>query len=111
MGLDQYIYAINNNNGKQQEIYYWRKHYHLHKWIEDLYKSKHDRDIDIYMDIFLDKNDIQKFENDVNNNMSGYVDDFFGEYDQYYKELDLEFIKIAYQYLNKNFYIYYSASW
>lgn len=111
MGLDQYIYAINNNNGEKQEIYYWRKNYHLHKWIEDLYKSKHNRDIDIYDDIFLEEEDIEKFKNDVNNNMSGDINNFFGEYDQYDKNLDLEFIEIAYKYLNNNFQIYYSASW
>ena len=50
MGLDMYAFAVHPGNAKgdfeisdeapKEEFQYWRKHYALHSWMENLYRAK-----------------------------------------------------------------------
>lgn len=111
--LDSWVFDIENNQRK--EVYYWRKHYGLHKWMRDLWemKSKNPKNLKefanaietknleefhcVYLNLVLE--DIEQYENDIKN----------VEYDR--KEEDLEFIQKAKKELNNGRELFYYSQY
>jgi hypothetical protein len=91
MGLDQHILLLSRTDymkyrkkdipeGQQVDFLeydhdyagdkyaYWRKNYKLHRWMHDLYNEKHGLDIFNTNPIILEKSDIERLLEDINNN-------------------------------------------
>lgn len=123
MGLDQFAFAI-DNNGKKEELAYWRKHPNLQGWMENLWESKgrpglpEDSEPSMMGDfncipVELNADDIDDLEDAVRGsglpNTCGF---FFGDNsDDYYKEKDLEFIEKARKALDNGLTVTYDSWW
>lgn len=113
MGLDQYLYATSNSNDDEDQIElgYRRKHFDLQDWMCRLWCSKVYPDSDYKYDEFngveleLTKEDIDKLEHDILNNLLTY------ESADWYKDNDLEFITQARSVLADGYRIFYNSSW
>ena len=81
MGLDQYAYKIINyipessigfehdfHKKTYEELYYWRKNYNLHTWMEELYVSKGGTDEFNCKVLLLTMDDIKNLEQWLNEN-------------------------------------------
>jgi hypothetical protein len=121
MGLDQYAYKIINyipessigfeadfHKQKYEELYYWRKNYNLHTWMEELYVAKGGRHEFNCKVLLLTMDDIKNLERWLNEN-----NDRENE-NEYYDEEDenaLTFCQLAIDAINNGYTIIYDSWW
>lgn len=100
-----------------RELAYWRKHPNLHGWMERLWMEKNPGDHLATsfngVEIELNWEDIERLEQDVlSGNLPKTKGFFFGEgSDDYYRDIDLEFIKNAKAELFMGLKVFYNSSW
>ena len=150
MGLDMYAYAasragqdsewwagakldkdskefVNPVLTKPRELAYWRKHPHLHGWMEKLWRTKKytvqsldasetvDADSDMFNSIELEltREDIDQLEQDILNEQLPDTQGFFfgNDASEYYRQQDLEFIRQARAELFLGLRVFYNSSW
>tara|TARA_Y100001938_G_C7978190_1_gene372938 strand:+ start:419 stop:826 length:408 start_codon:yes stop_codon:yes gene_type:complete len=135
MGLDMYasrkapVILINSKksndklnksveNTSSQEIAYWRKHNRLHGWMEQLWREKTGEEgVFNCEELELELIDITNLEKAIlNDELPQTQGFFFGEdsyedYEKYYKEGDLEFIKKARQAIMEGDDVVYNSWW
>lgn len=135
MGLDMYSYSVNKNDveidkdnncltikdydtARYEQIYYWRKHNALHKWMENLYVSRNGKEEFNCVKIILNESDLLKLKDDVLNDRLISTNGFlFGESNkyndkEYYEERkkdDLEFIELALNEIDDDTIVYYDS--
>jgi hypothetical protein len=99
MGLDQSAFTT-DKSGNVVEIAYWRKHPNLQGWMANLYREK-EGGVEEFngIGLELDKDDINRLEKAITNNVLPYsIGFFYGEpKDHFYKNQDLEFCKDAHK--------------
>ena len=129
MGLDQYAYSrpvgVESDGGENnEEIAYWRKHNRLHGYMESLYQDKGNElgqqafgnDFNC-VELELTLSDIEQleafieFKNLPETNGFFFGGDSYEEYDEYYKEDDLNFIANARQALADGKQVFYNSWW
>ena len=95
MGLDMHAHRV-----QKEEVAYWRKHNMLHGWMEQLWNSRGHEGTFNCVTLELYEEDIDQLEKDIENfNLPETKGFFFGggytkeEYEEYYKDDDLAFIK------------------
>jgi hypothetical protein len=122
MGLDQYAYVRTvrpekdvdfDEEGEQEELYYWRKHANLQGWMEDLYRKKGgEKESFNCVPVLLTLEDIERLEETTKqDNMPHTTGFFFGES---YPEDDLatlEFCKKARKAIQAGKFVFYSSWW
>jgi hypothetical protein len=142
MGLDMYAYTasragqnrefydhaefdlttldyVNPKVTKPMEIAYWRKHPHLHGWMEQLWHSRrqpglqHPDQVFNGIELELFREDIDRLEQDI---LVGILPEtsgfFFGnDASEYYRSQDLEFVKKARAELFLGLRVFYNSSW
>lgn len=137
MGLDQYAFAVmphrdntdfswawsRDDEGRVNELAYWRKHPNLQGWMESLYRDKRaasgepldegDWDSFNVVPLRLTAADIDELERAV---LGGELPEttgfFFGEdSDDEYREADLEFVSDARTAMRQDMEIYYYSWW
>ena len=70
MGLDMYVFTTSGPVDRplafscKTALHYWRKHYSLHRWMYDLYRSKGGCDVDLFV-VPLAVEDIERLEHAV----------------------------------------------
>lgn len=140
MGLDQYVYILNqdehtgwerdedneyDDNAYRQEDFYWRKHNRLEGFMAELYYSKGNPPTDEEgwstfncTPLELTADDIEKLAEAIENkNLPETQGFFFGsdsysEYEEWgYKEKDLEFIEAARKAIKNGKRVWYVSSW
>ena len=150
MGLDMYAYTasragqsaewwasakldpdlgdfVNTQVSRPVEIAYWRKHPHLHGWMEQLWRTKKytvqpldasetgwaDSDIFNGVEIELFREDIDQLEQDIQDGQLPQTQGFFfgDDASEYYRLQDLEFIKNARAELFLGLRVFYNSSW
>ena len=142
MGLDMYAYTasrpgqseewwanaeldndlnefVNSRLSRPVEIAYWRKHPHLHGWMEQLWHSRqqpglqHPDQIFNGIELELFREDIDRLEQDI---LDGLLPEtqgfFFGDNaSDYYRDKDLEFCRQARADLFLGLRVFYNSSW
>ena len=109
------------------EIAYWRKHPHLHGWMEQLWRTKKytvqtldaletvDPDSDIFngVELELTREDIDRLEQDIQDGLLPETQGFFfgDNASDYYREQDLEFCRQARADLFLGLHVFYNSSW
>jgi hypothetical protein len=139
MGLDMYAYTasragqsaewwanaqldpdlgdfVNTDVSRPVEIAYWRKHPHLHGWMEQLWESRSTPGLDevfngIELELF--REDIDQLEQDIQDGLLPETRGFFfgDDASEYYRLQDLEFIKHARAELFLGLRVFYNSSW
>jgi len=116
MGLD--MYASRRAPRISNELAYWRKHNRLHGWMEQLWREKTGNEsVFNCEEVILELEDITNLEKDILNKelpeSEGFFfgDDSYEEYEEYYKEDDLKFIKEAKQAIEEGDEVVYSSWW
>ena len=108
---------ISVENTSSQEIAYWRKHNRLHGWMEQLWVERGNEGSFNCEELMLELIDITNLEKAIlNNELPETEGFFFGEdsyedYEKYYKEGDLEFIKKARQAIMEGDEVIYNSWW
>ena len=129
MGLDQYAYArpvgVESDGGNNnEELAYWRKHNRLHGWMEDLYRDRgnsvsHEafgNDFNC-VEVELTESDIEQLEAHIEQKSlpetGGFFfgNDSYAEYEEYYKEDDLNFVSNARQAIEDGKKVFYNSWW
>ena len=123
MGLDQYAYKIINyipessigfendfHKKTYEELYYWRKNYNLHTWMEELYVSKGGTDEFNCKVLLLTMDDIKNLEQWLNENKDEEDED---EDEHEENEITLSFCELAIDAINNGYTIIYNScnSW
>jgi len=139
MGLDMYAYTasrpgqssewwadaeldhdtkdfINPRLSRPVEIAYWRKHPHLHGWMEQLWQSRVNPDPDAVfngVELELFREDIDRLEQDIHAGILPETRGFFfgDDASEYYRSQDLEFVKNARAELFLGLRVFYNSSW
>ena len=138
MGLDQYAYTADglkvDENGhadviNSEEIAYWRKHNRLQGWMEQLWNDKgrphatHEEGANPFGTSFncvpveLTLTDLEQLEAHIVQrtlpSTQGFFfgDDSYEEYEEHYKEQDLEFIENARKAIEDGKKVYYNCWW
>ena len=123
MGLDQFIYFLNENEqaqDKENEDFYYRKHNRLHGWMESLYRSKGgDKEEFNCVNVELTVEDIKRLEKDIESSELPATTGFFFGRDSYndykseygYYEKDKQFIEAALEALKEGRKVIYSSWW
>ena len=128
MGLDQYAYANTSEESEQEELAYWRKHNRLHGWMEQLWEDKGRPNFKKGIDeqpmgdfncvpVELGLCDLEQLEAVIVNKALPETEGFFfghdsyEEYEEYYKEDDLEFIEKARKAIADGKKVYYDSWW
>jgi len=118
MGLDQYAHVRLDTKDEtghwmREELAYWRKHPHLHGFMEYLYHKKGGTDEFNCVDVELDSADIDALETSVQGDELPETGGFFFGDDSscHYKESDLEFCKNARKALEDGQTVVYSSWW
>lgn len=129
MGLDMYAYSVDIENvvndfdfkegERRTELAYWRKHRHLHNYMERLYREKGgDAESFNCIPLRLTLEDIDELEEAIKSNeicQHSNPGFFFGSGDCYdfpeEKERDLNFIAEARQAIGENKAVYYDSWW
>ena len=139
MGLDMYAYTasragqssewwagadldkdlnefVNPGLSKPREIAYWRKHPHLHGWMEQLWQSRGNSDaVDVFNGVELElfREDIDRLEQDIQTGILPETRGFFfgDDASEYYRSQDLEFVKNARAELFLGLRVFYNSSW
>ena len=99
---------------KPREIAYWRKHPNLHGWMENLAERKGLKYNTFNgVELELTWEDLEELEKDINSQVLPSTQGFFfGENaDDYYREEDLQFIRIAKAELIVGLKVFYNSSW
>lgn len=139
MGLDMYAYTasragqsaewwanaqldqdlgdfVNTGVSRPVEIAYWRKHPHLHGWMEQLWESRSTPGPDevfngIELELF--REDIDRLEQDIQDGLLPETRGFFfgDDASEYYRLQDIEFIKNARAELFLGLRVFYNSSW
>jgi hypothetical protein len=137
MGLDQYAYAaakagaqnawyegatfdemqkdyVNPNANRPLELAYWRKHPNLQGWMEQLAQQK-GLEYKTFngVELELTREDLDRLEQDI---LAGALPTtrgfFFGDNsDEYYRDRDLEFVRLARAELFMGLRVFYNSSW
>ena len=131
MGLDMYAYVAKKEGQmrdyyesydyetdsgpveKPREIAYWRKHPNLHGWMHKLWNERgHDGDFN-GDELELTFEDLDRLEYVVKHKeLPGTSGFFFGnDSDDYYRDQDLEFIRMARSELTQGMRVFYNSSW
>lgn len=127
MGLDMYAYAVpeefatdvtdvqfpeNIKIGKE-DLFYWRKHYGLHNWMEDLYRSRGGKAESFNcVNVRLDEDDLNELKKAL---LSG--ESSFSEYREATAEVDeniandLSFIVAAKNAIDRGLAVFYDSWW
>jgi hypothetical protein len=129
MGLDMYAYEVSplmvvddfkfneDKFTKVVELKYWRKHRHLHNWMEMLYREKGGTEKDFNcIPLRLTLEDLNNLEKEI---ISGKIffrgkSGFFfgsGEYDDYARNDDLNFVYDAKRAIASGNAVYYNSWW
>ena len=139
MGLDMYAYTASRSGQKDEwwtnaqldpdlgdfvntgvsrpvEIAYWRKHPHLHGWMEQLWQGRSNPGPDAVfngIELELSREDIDRLEQDI---LHGQLPEtqgfFFGDNaSDHYRQQDLEFVKNARAELFLGLRVFYNSSW
>ena len=139
MGLDMYAYTasragqssewwanaqldpdlgdfVNTGVSRPVEIAYWRKHPHLHGWMEQLWQGRSNPGPDAVfngIELELSREDIDRLEQDI---LHGQLPEtqgfFFGDNaSDHYRQQDLEFVKNARAELFIGLRVFYNSSW
>lgn len=127
MGLDQYAYRIprylriNNltfDNGGMDyfhgfDFHYWRKHYCLDRWMEDLYRRKGGKNEFNCNFVELTRQDLDRLISDIKSKNLDYEKDEYCSDEELQRDIkdDLEFCIKAIDYINQGYCIYYSNWW
>jgi hypothetical protein len=139
MGLDMYAYTasragqsaewwasadldkdlnefVNPGLTKPREIAYWRKHPHLHGWMEQLWQSRSNSGaVDVFNGVELElfREDIDRLEQDIQTGILPKTRGFFfgDDASEYYRSQDLEFVKNARAELFLGLRVFYNSSW
>ena len=139
MGLDMYAYTaskpgqsaewwagadldkdlnefVNPGLTKPREIAYWRKHPHLHGWMEQLWQSQGKSGaVDVFNGVELElfREDIDRLEQDIQTGILPETRGFFfgDDASEYYRSQDLEFVKQARAELFLGLRVFYNSSW
>ena len=113
MGLDQRAFT-----GEDTKICKWRKHNRLQGWMEELWRKKTCNEGEFNLeDLELEIEDIEKLEKDIMDKklpVTGgffFGEDSYVEYEKWYLENDLDFIKKAKEILSSGQRIFYSSWW
>ena len=113
MGLDQRVFTREDGN-----IFDWRKHNRLQGWMEELWRTKTDNKDEFNLEeLELEIEDIEKLEQDIIDKKlpvtKGFFfgEDSYVEYEKWYLEHDLKFIKVAKETLKDGQRIFYSSWW
>ncbi len=107
---------VNTHVSRPVEIAYWRKHPHLHGWMEQLWQSRSYPGPDAVfngIELELLREDIDRLEQDI---MDGQLPEtqgfFFGDNASYhYREQDLLFVRHARAELFLGLRVFYNSSW
>ena len=107
---------VNPSLSRPVEIAYWRKHPHLHGWMEQLWQSKSNPGPDAVfngIELELFREDIDRLEQDILDGMLPETQGFFfgDNASDYYREQDLEFVKNARAELFLGLRVFYNSSW
>ena len=110
MGLDQYAYHRRRGDlpEHKEEICYWRKHNRLEGWMEELYRRKTGDMEESFncKELELTVEDLDQLEATIlDRNLPAtkgffFGDDSYTDYEEGYKETDLEFIQKSKDALN-----------
>ena len=129
MGLDMYAWRVKaedaigdfeiarneDETGKVEEMFYWRKHHDLHGWMERLYRAKGGtKESFNCVSVRLTMEDLQSLEHDVLNNKLPETQGFFfgtNPPDQYSMEQDMKFIAEAKTAIAMGDAVYYDSWW
>ena len=121
MGLDLYAYktktpipAIQFKEPEDAiEIHYWRKHYNLYEWMQQLYQAKGGKDEDFNLSTLrLDPADIDTLEKAVlENSLPDTTGSLFGETNSDYAEYNLRFIATAREAFAQGYRVYFLGWW
>ena len=139
MGLDMYAYTasragqnrefyehaefdltvldyVNPAVNRPVEIAYWRKHPHLHGWMEQLWHSRSNPGPDAVfngIELELFREDIDRLEQDIQDGQLPETRGFFfgDDASEYYRLQDIEFIKNARAELFLGLRVFYNSSW
>ena len=142
MGLDMYAYTasragqkdewwtnaqldpdlgdfVNTGVSRPVEIAYWRKHPHLHGWMEQLWHSRkqpglqHPDQVFNGIELELFREDIDRLEQDIQDGQLPETRGFFfgDDASEHYRLQDLEFIKNARAELFLGLRVFYNSSW
>jgi len=119
MGLDMYAYVAPRENtnwddSSRQELAYWRKHPHLHRWMERLAEQK-GLEYDTFNGVELELTwaDIEQLQQAVSQGQLPPAQGFFwgNDADDYYRDADLEFVQKARAELFMGLKVFYNSSW
>ena len=129
MGLDQYAYKRDADEDEDGNITIaeWRKHNRLQGWMEDLWEDKgrpnfkgsHEDSLGDFNcePVELTLSDVEQLEAHITNKTLPETGGFFfgadsyEEYEEYYKETDLQFVEDAREALGEGKKIFYSSWW
>lgn len=129
MGLDQYASRRlpEEDSDGNVEIAYWRKHNRLQGWMEDLWEDKGRPNFSSAdsqamgdfncVEVEITLSDLEELEAHVDNKSlpetGGFFfgNDSYEEYEERYKETDLDFIKDAREAIANGQKVYYSSWW
>lgn len=116
MGLDQYAHS-RNSNGEDYEIATWRKHNALQGWMENLWTLKTGRPANELNcePLELTAEDLEDLRPVVKTGMLPVAQGFFygpdTSKDDWRKEKDLNFIKVALDAINQGEKVFYTCWW
>ena len=101
---------------KPVEIAYWRKHPHLHGWMELLWQARSNPGPDAVfngIELELTREDIDRLEQDIQDGQLPKTRGFFfgDDASEHYRLQDLEFIKNARAELFLGLRVFYNSSW
>lgn len=129
MGLDQYAYKRDAGEDEDGNITIaaWRKHNRLHGWMEELWEGKGRPNFNKSQSQAMGDFNCQPVELTLSDieELEGHITDkslpetggfFFGidsyeEYEEYYKEADLQFVEDAREALGEGKKIFYNSWW
>jgi len=129
MGLDMYAHRVaaehavddftvarnENDEGYEEELFYWRKHHDLHGWMERLYRTKGgDAESFNCVKVRLTMEDLDALEKDVlSYNLPSTQGFFFGNNppDEDSVQRDMEFISKAKTAVAMGDAVYYDSWW
>ena len=120
MGLDQYGISRATEKyleGDDRELCTWRKHNRLQGWMENLWFEKGGEGTFNCEDVRLSLEDINRLEKDIMDKklpVTGgffFGNDSYVEYEKWYLEDDMKFIKNAKEALDEGRVVIYSSWW
>jgi len=112
MGLDQEVTLYKKDDSIESEFWTWRKHPDLEGWMSRLFYEKGGEGEFNCKFVELEKDDILRLQNDIENDNLPYTRGFFfGESDGSEKGDDLAFCECALEELEKGNRLTYSSWW